>query len=194
MQHHPEPDSRALDGSSHGKTDSKTNSQTDCTTDSRAGNTSDNPIAAGHTDPLYIERRSPRPPRNFPGGAARLPRLKRPSEDIPEFVAPIRRNADEQAPENDRGFEAYYSTDSLFGSSPAPEDLSTDAEGPYAVLGLTRAATWEQVSKAHRRLVAQLHPDRYVSEESTIREAAERRVRDVNEAYATIRRERAVRH
>ena len=101
---------------------------------------------------------------------------------------PIRRNPDERQPAADRGFEAYYSNESLF-EAPAPAPA---AEGPYAVLGLTRAASWEQVSKAHRRLVSQLHPDRYVGSDDGVREAAEQRVRDVNEAYATIRRQRAV--
>lgn len=142
-------------------------------------------------DEPFVERRSPRPPRNFPGGAARLPRLNRSNGEIPEFLPPLRQNPEERAPEKDRGFEAYYSTDSLFSSAPEPEDQSA-VEGPYAVLGLTRSASWEAVSKAHRRLVAQLHPDRYVREEPPIREAAERRVRDVNEAFAAIRRERAV--
>ena len=107
-------------------------------------------------------------------------------------MPPLRQNPEERAPEKDRGFEAYYSTDSLFSSTPESDDLNTESEGPYAVLGLTRSASWEAVSKAHRRLVAQLHPDRYVREEQQIREAAERRVRDVNEAFAAIRRERAV--
>ena len=145
-----------------------------------------------HGDESFVDRRSPGPPRNFPGGAARLPRLNRPSDDVPEFVAPLRQNPEERSPEKDRGFEAYYSTDSLFSSSPEHEESSAEIEGPYAILGLTRSASWEAVSKAHRRLVAQLHPDRYVREEDQIREAAERRVRDVNDAFAAIRRERAV--
>jgi curved DNA-binding protein CbpA len=60
------------------------------------------------------------------------------------------------------------------------------------VLGLRRSASWEDISRAHRKLVSKLHPDRYVGAEDDVREAAERRVRDVNEAYATIRRERSV--
>jgi hypothetical protein len=70
-----------------------------------------------HGDESFVDRRSPGPPRNFPGGAARLPRLNRPSDDVPEFVAPLRQNPEERSPEKDRGFEAYYSTDSLFSSS-----------------------------------------------------------------------------
>lgn len=135
--------------------------------------------------------------RSFPGGSVRLPRLRRPgaaaptasATDTPRYGSsgPGHRTRDPRA---DRGFEAYFSTESLFDSSPVDP---MEAEGPYAALGLTRAASWEEVSKAHRNLVAQLHPDRYVGAEDDVREAAEERVRVVNEAYATIRRQRAVR-
>lgn len=144
-------------------------------------------------DEAVGERRSQRMRRAFPGGQVRLPRLRRPAGVPDEDLArdePLRRDPAERAPSKDRGFEAYYSHDSLF-EKPV-DDIVEQTEGPYAVLGLTRTATWEQVSKAHRRLVAQLHPDRYVGEDDLVQEAAERRVRDVNEAFATIRRQRAV--
>ena len=145
------------------------------------------------TDEDVVERRAPRRRRAFPGGQVRLPRLSRPADAPPEDLTPeeppLRRNPNARAPEKDRGFEAYYSTESLFEATPAEP---VDTEGPYGVLGLRRSATWEQVAKAHRTLVAQLHPDRYVGEDDVVRAAAERRVRDVNEAYATIRRQRAV--
>jgi DnaJ-domain-containing protein 1 len=130
--------------------------------------------------------------RAFPGGLARLPRLSGPADAPVEYPIddmPLRRDPEERIPAKDRGFEAYYSTESLFQ---APESDPIEEEGPYAVLGLRRTASWEEVAKAHRKLVAQLHPDRYVGEDDVIRSAAERRVRDVNEAYATIRRQRAV--
>ncbi len=70
--------------------------------------------------------------------------------------------------------------------------MNTDpSEGPYAVLGLTRQASWEQIRRAHRSLVSTLHPDRYVGADDVIRADAERRVRDVNEAFSEIRRQRA---
>lgn len=140
-------------------------------------------------------RRLPGARGAFPGGVARLPRLSNPENTTNEHLRsaaerPLRKNPDERAPERDRGFEAYYSTESLFQATPV--DDRVEDEGPYGVLGLTRTATWEQVAKAHRTLVAQLHPDRYVGADEQVREAAERCVRDVNEAYATIRRERSL--
>ncbi len=147
--------------------------------------------ASDSADEQFVERRAGRVRRAFPGGQVRLPRLSRPSDAPPEDLSdePLRRDPDERDPQRDRGFEAYYSTESLF-EAPSP-DVST-ANGPYGILGLTRAASWEQVAKAHRKLVSQLHPDRFVGADEPVREAAERRVRDVNEAYATIRRQRAV--
>ena len=144
-------------------------------------------------DEPFVERRRPSEPRAFPGGQVRLPRINRPAGAPPQDLTqeePLRRNVNERSPSKDRGFEAYYSSESLFDRTiEGPADTE---EGPYGVLGLRRSATWEQVAKAHRKLVAQLHPDRYVGEDDTVRAAAERRVRDVNEAYATIRRQRAV--
>ncbi|CAB4530199.1 unannotated protein [freshwater metagenome] len=63
--------------------------------------------------------------------------------------------------------------------------------GPYAALGLTRLATWKEITVAHRRLLSELHPDRHVDADQELRDLAERRVRDVNEAFATIRRQRS---
>ncbi len=91
----------------------------------------------------------------------------------------------------DGGFLDYFSTESLFGASDeARVDDGDKTSTAYAVLGLTRQASWKEVSQAHRELVAMLHPDRYVDAEDTLREAAERRVRDVNEAYALLRKQR----
>jgi hypothetical protein len=154
-------------------------------------------------DTTFVERRAPRAKRAFPGGQARLPRLQRPAGAPDEVLddatdeedPPLRRNPDERSPSQDRGFEAYYSSESLFDAPGGDEQVDTEgnpARGPYEVLGLRRSASWEEISKAHRKLVSQLHPDRYVGSDDDVREAAERRVRDVNEAYATIRRERAV--
>jgi len=99
---------------------------------------------------------------------------------------------DEQS-ERDSAFDRYYSAESLFEA--APESLFCEpdpTEGPFAVLGVTASSSWKEISKAHRALVSELHPDRYVDADPVVRAAAERRVRDVNEAYSEIRRRRSV--
>src|SRR3954453_9917538 len=56
-------------------------------------------------------------------------------------------------------FNEYYSTESLFVST--PEDLFEE-DDPYAVLGVPPSATWEQITRAHRALAKRFHPDRLV--------------------------------
>lgn len=95
------------------------------------------------------------------------------------------------SPFSNTAFGQYYSLQSLFVSDPELEVHTDPSEKPYAVLGLTRQASWDQIRRAHRSLVSTLHPDRYVDADEAIRADAEKRVRDVNEAYSEIRRQRA---
>lgn len=136
--------------------------------------------------------------RSFPGGSTPLPRISQPRGEDPDVMfveSAFYREPREPWPESsalaDTGFGQYYSTQSLFDTAPELFVEPDRNDGPYAVLGLTRRATWTEISKAHRRLVSELHPDRYVDADDVVRDAAERRVRDVNEAYSEIRRERA---
>ncbi|WP_159017404.1 J domain-containing protein [Cognatiluteimonas profundi] len=59
-------------------------------------------------------------------------------------------------------------------------------EHAYRVLGLTADASDSDIDLARRRLIAQHHPDRAADEAS--RKAAERRTREINAAYARIRK------
>ena len=136
--------------------------------------------------------------RSFPGRATPLPRISQPPSEDPDVMfveSAFYREPTEPWPASsalaDTGFGQYYTTESLFEPAPGLFEEPDRDEGPYAVLGLTRRASWDEISKAHRRLVSELHPDRYVDADEVMREAAERRVRDVNEAYSEIRRERA---
>jgi DnaJ-class molecular chaperone len=71
-------------------------------------------------------------------------------------------------------------------------DVVEDAD-PYAVLGVQRTASWEQITRAHRQLVLRVHPDRYANQDEALRDTAELRIRQVNEAYATLQRRRSIR-
>ena len=66
---------------------------------------------------------------------------------------------------------------------------------PYAVLGLTRDATAEEIKRAYRELVREHHPDRLVAkgmpEEFVAR--ANRKLAAINAAYDRIARERGIR-
>lgn len=152
----------------------------------------------------------------FPGGRTRLPRLskpgvhrssaerRKPTVDGPEVLvtsaAFTRAGGYEDDGENTHQisssgdateFGRYYSAESLFDGSRELDVTSTTSDGPYAVLGLTRQASWEQIRRAHRALVSNLHPDRFVGEHPDVIADAERRVRDINEAFSEIRRQRS---
>lgn len=135
--------------------------------------------------------------RGFPGGSTPLPRISQPRSASPDvmfvesaFYREPREPWPVATPVEDTGFGQYNSTASLFDPDLDPVDDAVEGD-PYSVLGMTGEDTWEDISRAHRLLVSELHPDRYVGADDVVRDAAERRVRDVNEAFSGIRRERA---
>jgi curved DNA-binding protein CbpA len=62
------------------------------------------------------------------------------------------------------------------------------ANDPYKVLGIDRTATDEEVKKAYRELARKYHPDNYAN--TPLADLAEEKMKEVNEAYETIRRMR----
>ncbi len=55
---------------------------------------------------------------------------------------------------------------------------------PYEVLGVHRGASKEQIKNAYRALAKKYHPDNY--ESSLLRENAEKKMAEINEAYDAI--------
>ena len=55
---------------------------------------------------------------------------------------------------------------------------------PYEVLGVPRNASKEQIKAAYKALAKKYHPDNYAS--SPLRETAEEKMAEINEAYDTI--------
>ena len=60
---------------------------------------------------------------------------------------------------------------------------------PYKVLGVTRDASDEKIKEAYRELVKKYHPDNY--QESHVKELAEEKMKEINEAYDEIQRQRS---
>jgi len=58
---------------------------------------------------------------------------------------------------------------------------------PYALLGLSRGASPEQVTEAYRALAQIYHPDRYSDAPERVREESLRRMQTLNAAYDEIR-------
>ena len=60
---------------------------------------------------------------------------------------------------------------------------------PYTVLGIDVNATDEEIKKAYRELAKKYHPDNYA--DSPLADLAQEKMKEINEAYDTIQRERA---
>ncbi len=60
---------------------------------------------------------------------------------------------------------------------------------PYSVLGVSQSASDEEVKKAYRELARKYHPDNY--QNNPLADLAEEKMKEINEAYDTITRQRA---
>ena len=61
---------------------------------------------------------------------------------------------------------------------------------PYTVLGVSPSATDEAVKKAYRELARKYHPDNY--QNNPLADLAEEKMKEINEAYDTITKQRSV--
>lgn len=78
------------------------------------------------------------------------------------------------AKKRDGAGETFY--DSHKGTSSDPKD-------PYVVLGVKRTASPEEIKSAYKRLANKYHPDKVVHLGDEFRELAERRFKEIQEAY-----------
>ena len=63
---------------------------------------------------------------------------------------------------------------------------------PYAILGVSRAASMDTIESAYRRLMSEHHPDRVATAAPEIRALAEIKARALNQAYDEIKRQRGL--
>ncbi len=67
-----------------------------------------------------------------------------------------------------------------------PSTRGSSIEDPYQVLGLRKGAPIGEVKKAYRELAAKYHPDKVSHLGDEFRALAERRFKEINEAYQSI--------
>lgn len=59
-------------------------------------------------------------------------------------------------------------------------------QDPYSVLGLSRGASEEEIHKAYRELAGRYHPDKVQHLGEEFRQLAEKRFKEIQQAYQTI--------
>ena len=95
-------------------------------------------------------------------------------------------------------FTDYSPNESLFfhpagnrGTAEPDRDVGDDQPlTPHALLRVTPDASWQQIKAAHRSLLAELHPDRFVTATQAERDRAAEQLAEVNLAFHTLDKER----
>ncbi len=64
---------------------------------------------------------------------------------------------------------------------------------PYTVLGVSRSATDDEIKKAYRALAKKYHPDNY-EDTNPLKELASEKMKEINEAYDAIQRNKGARN
>ncbi len=69
---------------------------------------------------------------------------------------------------------------------PRPERLN-QGDTAFRILGVAPGASGEQIGAAYRKLARLHHPDKVANESLEVREASERRMKEINAAYALLK-------
>jgi DnaJ-domain-containing protein 1 len=75
-----------------------------------------------------------------------------------------------------------------FHESPPPPPPRTAEPSPYDVLGVRREASATEIRTAYQSLVKQYHPDRVASMPAEFQEVADRKTKEINAAYSSLKR------
>lgn len=73
-----------------------------------------------------------------------------------------------------------HGTDSQFKDQERPGD-------PYTILNISRGASQEEIKKAYRKLANKYHPDKVLHLGDEFRELAEKRFKEIEEAYRQLK-------
>ena len=67
-----------------------------------------------------------------------------------------------------------------------------ETDSAYKILGIDPSATDDEVKKAYREMAKKNHPDLVSNLGDDVRQAAERKLQEINEAYETIKKQRGM--
>jgi DnaJ like chaperone protein len=67
-----------------------------------------------------------------------------------------------------------------------------EADSAYTVLEISPSATDDEVRSAYRRMAMKYHPDRVATLGPEVQKAAEEKFKKIQEAYATIKKQRGI--
>jgi len=70
-------------------------------------------------------------------------------------------------------------------------EQTEDRPDPFTVLGVARTATFEEIKQAYRTKMREYHPDKVASLGAELRELAERKAKQINEAFEALSRQHA---
>ena len=81
-----------------------------------------------------------------------------------------------------RGFQRETNGDD-HGKASGEKTAQNFKRDPYQVLGIDRGASPEAIKKAYRELAGTYHPDKFVHLGEDFQKTAEKRFKEINEAY-----------
>ena len=87
-----------------------------------------------------------------------------------------------------RQYAGRYRTSDGGRQPPPGGEAPSGRPDPYTVLGVDRNASAAEIRQAYRRLAAQYHPDKVAHLGPEFQELAERRFKEIQEAYQTLTR------
>ncbi|MEE9137917.1 MAG: DnaJ domain-containing protein, partial [candidate division NC10 bacterium] len=75
----------------------------------------------------------------------------------------------------------------VFGKRPAEPEAQAGSADPYALLGVDRGASPDEIRTAYRHLVAQYHPDKVSHLGREFQEMAHQKLIAIKEAYEMVK-------
>ncbi|KAJ3050394.1 hypothetical protein HK097_008639 [Rhizophlyctis rosea] len=85
-----------------------------------------------------------------------------------------------------RNARRHLETDSSSKPKRPPNEDPDSTKQHHATLGLPRTATSEEIKRAYRKLVVKYHPDKHATSSEEVKEEAEKKVKEINEAFAVL--------